>query len=85
MIGDFIIKMCNVLIKGVGAVLSGLVSILPNSPFVALSNSAISKYLPTLNYFIPVNEIISIGETWLVAIGVYYIYQAVLRWTKAIV
>ena len=41
-------------------------------------------YLGYLNYFLPISQIIAIGEAWLVAIGLFYAYQIILRWIKAI-
>lgn len=80
----FVINTLNSLIKGIGLVLSTIFSVLPTSPFTLISNSPIAEYLPTLNYFVPISEIISISETWLVCVGAYYIYQIALRWIKAI-
>ena len=37
-----------------------------------------------VNWFVPVNSFVSILETWLVAVGIYYVYQIVLRWIKVI-
>lgn len=81
---NFIIGFINLIIKALGSVLSFLFGILPNSPFKIIDNSPIAEWLGTLNFFVPVSEIIAICEVWLVAIGIYYIYQIVLRWVKAI-
>lgn len=81
---EAIIVFLNILIEGLGVILSTIFSILPPSPFKLISNSPIAEYLPTLNFFIPVAEMIAIGQVWLAAISVYYIYQIVLRWIKAI-
>ena len=37
-----------------------------------------------VNYFVPVTAMLAIGTTWLTAIGVYYLYQTILRWAKTI-
>lgn len=81
---DFIIGLINLIIKALGAVLGTIFSILPKSPFSMISNTPIAEFLPTLNFFIPVAEIIAIGQAWLLVIGAYYLYQIVLRWIKAI-
>jgi hypothetical protein len=81
---NFFIGLVNLIIKAIGAVLQGVSLILPSSPFTILDNSPIAEYLPTLNYFIPVNSIISILELWLTAVSVYYVSQIILRWLKAI-
>lgn len=80
----FVINTLNALIRGLGSVLSAIFSILPSSPFKILDNSSISSYLPTINYFIPVSDIIAIFDTWIFAVGGYYLYQIVLRWIKAV-
>lgn len=81
---EAIIVFLNGIIDVLGSLISLIFSILPPSPFKLISNSPIAEYLPTLNFFIPIAEIIAITQVWLTAIGVYYIYQIVLRWIKAI-
>lgn len=59
--------------------------ILPKSPIVYLSaNPTVSKYLGYINWFIPIYSMISFLEGWLVAVGVYYGVQLILRWAKLI-
>lgn len=66
-------------------ILAFVLSILPDSPFQSyISLSDGSEVLGYVNYFLPVKQMIAIGQAWLVAIGVYYVYVAVLRWAKAI-
>lgn len=52
-------------------------------PFLFLDFGPVKEYLGYINYFVPVGFILSVTETWLVAVGVYYAYQAYLRWIKA--
>lgn len=80
----FFIGFVNSLIAGLGAVLNAIFGLLPPSPFSIIDNSPIASYLPGINYFVPVNQIITISEIWLTSIGTYYLYQIVLRWLKAI-
>ena len=62
-----------------------ILSVLPHSPIQRyLASFADLPYLSWLNWFIPVAEILTICETWLVAIGLFYLYQIILRWVKAI-
>lgn len=64
-----------------------VLELLPESPFVildTLSRSEFYVWLQYLNWFIPVNTFIGILEAWLVGIGIYYMYQIVLRWVKVI-
>ena len=62
-----------------------LLAFLPDAPFTAFLESM--EKIPALgylNYFIPVPRMISIGEAWLVCVGTFYLYQAVLRFVKLI-
>lgn len=65
-------------------VLSWVLFMLPDSPFKLLSNSPISQYLPYIDYFIDVATILDILVAWITCIGIYYGYQVILRWIKAI-
>lgn len=66
-------------------ILNNIINILPTSPIVFLTrNSTISKYISYVNWFIPVYLWISMLETWLVAVMVYYIVQVILRWIKVV-
>jgi hypothetical protein len=65
-------------------ILSWALALLPDSPFTALANGPIQPYLKAVNWIVPVNFMISTMETWLVAIAVYYVVSALLRWAKAI-
>ncbi len=86
MLYSFLIKFGNVLIKALGVVLTGLLAILPNSPFekYIIQNSYIRQFVGYINYFVPVAEMLIVLESWCVAIAVYYGVQIVLRWLKAI-
>lgn len=64
--------------------LEWVVNLLPDSPFRALDTSAIAPYLKWVNWVIPLNFAVSLIESWLLCVGVYYIYSVVLRWIKAI-
>ena len=62
-----------------------IIDILPKSPFVFLeSNPQIKEILSFLNWFIPIDTMIALTESWLTAIGIYYVVQAILRWAKII-
>ena len=65
--------------------LDWVLKLLPTSPFTQFINvCAYMPYLGWFNWFVPVGEMIAIGEAWLVAIGLFYFYSIVLRWIKAI-
>lgn len=83
---SFFINLINAIIRGLGAVLTAVFALLPDSPFqkYIINNEIINKYVGYINYFVPVASILIVIETWCIAIGVYYIVQIVLRWLKAI-
>ena len=80
----FVIGMCNLLIKGLGAVLSVIILLLPDSPFKLLDSSPIAPYLSGINWLVPVGLMLDIGTSWLLAISIYNIYQIAMRWLKMI-
>ncbi len=65
-----------------------VLSLLPECPFEFLyklgTNSIISEVLGMVNWFIPIYSFVAILEGWVAAVAVYYVYQVVLRWLKAI-
>lgn len=67
-----------------GDVLSWVTALLPDSPFQAISNSAVSEYLPYINWFLPFDFVVTTLGLWLLAVAGYYIYSVVLRWIKAV-
>ena len=65
--------------------LDKIIKLLPTSPFAAyLDKFTNMPYLRYINYFIPISDFIAIGEAWLVAVGLFYLYSIVLRWIRAI-
>jgi len=67
------------------AIVVTVLSALPDSPFVMLARNAnINAVLGAVNYFIPISFMIATMQTWLVAIGIFYVWQMLLRWVKAI-
>ncbi len=65
--------------------LSAVLKLLPTSPFVAFLDACSDlPYLGWLNWFLPVGQMIAIGEAWLTAIGLFYAYSVILRWVRAI-
>lgn len=82
--GNILVSFVNFLISSVGGLITTLLSILPHSPFTYLDNSPVAKFLSYLNWVIPINTFIAIGEAWLVSIALFYVYQTILRWIKMI-
>lgn len=75
-------------ISNIGIVLIFLtfaLALLPDSPFTAFIN-VIGEipYLAELNWFVPITEMLAIGQAWLVAITAYYVISLLLRWIKVI-
>lgn len=65
--------------------LSVILSLLPLSPFAdAIDSLSQLPYLGYLNYFVPVGTCIKIGEAWLAAIALFYLYSVLARWIKLI-
>ena len=53
---------------------------LPVSPFqAAIQATQDIPFLSNLNWFFPVTEAVAILQMWVAAIGVYYLYHALLR------
>lgn len=65
-------------------ILSFIVVLLPDSPFTLLDYTPIRDILPYINYFIPLDFMLSTLTAWGVAITIYYAYHIVLRWAKAV-
>ena len=62
-----------------------LIEILPKSPFYYFdANPEVKQVLRYLNWFIPIDTMLSITEGWLTAIALYYVYQWILRWVNYI-
>lgn len=64
---------------------NSLYNLLPTSPFRPYINKLASlKFLPYLNWFVPVGTLVAIATAWISVIGLYYLYQLLLRWVKMI-
>lgn len=56
---------------------------LPQSPFQQfIADISLSMYagLGWLNWFIPVGSILAVMSVWLLAIGFFYLFKAILHW-----
>ncbi len=64
---------------------NAIFELLPKSPIVYLeANTEIRTVISYINWFVPIYLWISILETWLTCIFVWYATQIVLRWLKVI-
>ena len=67
------------------SIVAVILTLLPDDPFKSfIDNIAISPYLSTINWIIPVGTFVTIATAWVTAIGVFYVYQLVLRWAKVV-
>lgn len=64
--------------------LSWVMQFLPNSPFQAIHNSEVDSFIAGLNWILPMDKIIVELELWLSCVTIYYAYQIILRWIKAV-
>lgn len=76
-------------LQGLGETVSSLwekiIDFLPGCPIQFIHTiPEVKKYLGMVNWFIPIDSMISLATVWLLAVGAYYAYQLVLRWIKAI-
>lgn len=74
---------------GIAVLLAAVVLVLlPVSPFTAFiqDTSSISDVvnLGYINWIIPVKQIIAVGEAWLAAIAIYYMYEYIMRFIKLV-
>lgn len=75
----------NGIVSGVNKILNAILFMLPDSPFADLEIPDEVRYIfGYVNYFVPIKAMLIIAGSWLTAIAIYYIYQTILRWAKAI-
>lgn len=76
---DFI----NSIIDTFSGLLDKLIEVLPTSPFAKFTYLSLdNSILGTLNYFLPISEILVVLEFWLVAVGCYYVYKFILKFIR---
>ncbi|WP_036945609.1 hypothetical protein [Pseudobacteroides cellulosolvens] len=61
-----------------------IINLLPDSPFHTVNNADVNSFLGGLNWVLPIAQMISILEAWLIVVAVYYTYQLILRWARMI-
>lgn len=74
----------NSIMENTMAALTWVIELLPNSPFQAINNSDVANFMGTLNWFLPLDKIVAELELWLTCVIVFYAYQLILRWVRAI-
>lgn len=62
-----------------------LLQILPTSPFAQFIDDFSSlPWLGVLNWFVPVQQILTVMVAWLGAVSLFYLYSVIMRWVKLI-
>lgn len=72
------------LLQNINSILSWVVSLLPDSPFVGFDSAPIQGIMQYINWIVPVDRILQLTAAWLACVAVYYVYMVILRWAKAI-
>lgn len=81
MLFSFLQGVINVL----GKCLDLLLLALPTSPFNAIYSLTIdNQLLGALAWLVPFPQIIGVFQGWLTAVAGFYVFQAILRFTRAI-
>lgn len=82
---EFLKSIWNGITEILNEIINFVVLLLPDSPFANIEISPeVVKILGYVNYFVPVGAMLGIGTSWLTAIGIYYLYQTILRWAKTV-
>lgn len=59
--------------------------LLPTSPFADFIEDFSSlPWLGVLNWFVPVQQILTVMAAWLAAVSLFYVYSVIMRWVKLI-
>ena len=75
----------NAISSIINSVLSVVFSFLPPSPFKdVFKGMAENEVIQYINWFVPVGDFLAMMVVWLGAIIVFYTYQVILRWIKAV-
>lgn len=82
--GTLLVTLVNKLMSALAFALSAAINLLPDTPFGSLNNSVLTDYLGFINWVIPVSLMVNILVLWCGAIGLYYVVQIAMRWSKAI-
>lgn len=77
-----IITLFNKLIEAVGAAISAIFILLPDSPFVYVMELE-ADWLNAINWLFPIGGFIAHLELFITAVAIYYVLRIALRWLKA--
>lgn len=79
--------MFDALVSFLQKMLSYILSVFPQDPFLPYLldfKSSLSPYLSYLNWFINFNHLKNILITWLGAVLLYYVWMTLARWLKVV-
>ena len=66
----------GIIVAILAVIIALLCKVLPTSPFLAyMSWSGFNEYLPYINYFVPIDAFIVIGEAWLSCVGIWFVVK----------
>lgn len=75
----------NSLIDWVTQQFTSVLELFPLSPFTdAIATLASLPYINYVNWFIPIDNFLTILSVWISMIALYYLYSVVARWVKVI-
>lgn len=77
-------KFINSIFTAMSDGLKQALSLLPLSPFTFERVEGLSEIMGYVNYFIPIDKMLSVTVAWCGSIALWYGIQIVLRWVKAI-
>ena len=75
----------STIMSGLQAMGVAIIKLLPPSPFLKfMAMMESQEWFKYFNWIVPVGTFVSILESWLVCIAVFYMYQLILRWARMI-
>lgn len=83
-IGQFFIDLINLIIEGLGVVLSGLIMLFPDTPFGSPASPPSSLKLGYITWLIDFPTMLSHLAGFLVAVISYYAVRVIARWLKMV-
>lgn len=85
MVATFFVGLLNGCIKGLSFAVSVVLALLPSwTPLSGVSTSGIVPYLGFVNWMMPIGQMMAVLTVWGGCIGIYYVYQVILRWGKVV-
>ena len=78
-------QITNWITDKLGIIIDSIMLLLPDSPFRSLTVAAeVQPVLGFINWALPISGMVAILQAWIVCVSVFYVYQLILRWAKAI-